>query len=76
MNTARTADGLALEIMLSRRTPALRDAALRSLATQLAPAACPECGGADLQDDDTAPSSHDHTLLCVGCGHQWNPNND
>lgn len=75
MNT-RTADGLALEIMLSNRTAAQRKAALVALAAQLTPAACPECGGTNLDDNGTAPSSYDHTVCCTACGHQWCPNND
>ena len=35
---------------------------------------CPDCGGHDIEDNGEADDHPDLTLLCMGCGNQWDPN--
>lgn len=72
----RTADSLALGTILSDRSAADREAALKALAASVDhnDARCPECGSAELTSNTAPTSSSDYTLLCLACGEQHCPN--
>jgi hypothetical protein len=73
---SRTADAMALDIILSNRSDAERRSALKALAASVdhTDAQCPECGSRDLTGNDAPTSSSEYTLLCLGCGEQHCPN--
>jgi hypothetical protein len=74
--TALTADGLALEIILSPRSAAVRKSALKSLAARVEHTAecCHECGSREHTDNGAPATSSEFTLRCLDCGEQWCPN--
>ncbi len=37
---------------------------------------CPNCDGANCEDNGRARTAVDYTLLCLDCHHQWSPNEE
>lgn len=38
------------------------------------PLECPDCGSDHLEDNGSSPHDPNLTMLCIECGHQWEPN--
>lgn len=63
-----TFDQLAARILLSNESQTVKQAALRGLAVRgsiAVGAVCPECGGADTEDNGGTE------YRCIACDHRW-----
>lgn len=72
---ARTADSLALDILLADLPEDTRQRRLSDLAQRVRQATgseCPECGATEGLEDNGANGS-ELVNLCTSCGHQWGP---
>jgi len=72
---ARTADEMAIDILLAdipEETRQRRLSALAQRARQAIGSECPDCGATDGLEDNGASGS-DLVHLCTACGHQWGP---
>lgn len=68
-----TADAIALNIILTARTPGEQSrklAALRKQVEHMVGTTCPECGGHDVEDNGWA-GTRDASFRCNDCGNGW-----
>jgi transposase-like protein len=67
-----TYDQMAIEILISDRTPTERAAALEKLARHAkGERTCPNCGTTDVHEDNGATRADELTWLCTRCGEQF-----
>lgn len=74
--TNRTADAMALDIILSNAPKRVRDARLAALlkaANASIGVLCPHCGASEDAIQDNSASGPHLVYLCIRCEHQWGP---